>query len=99
MKELSTKQISALRGKAQRLEATVKIGKDGLSDGLIQTVRDALDRQELVKIRFDSLKEQKKDLAPKLAVQCDSTLVTRIGNVVVLFRQNSDPSKRKIALD
>jgi RNA-binding protein YhbY len=32
------------------------------------------------------LKDQKKELAPRLAEQSGSHLVTRVGNVVVLYR-------------
>jgi len=37
-------------------------------------------------VKFDFLKEQKKELAPQLAEKSGSRLVTRVGNVVVLFR-------------
>jgi RNA-binding protein YhbY len=37
-------------------------------------------------VKFDDFKEQKKELAPQLAEKSGSRLVTRVGNVVVLFR-------------
>ena len=56
----------------------------------------ALDQHELIKVKFVDHKEQKKELAPQLAQSTQSVLVTRIGNVVVLYRQQSDPEKRKV---
>ena len=41
---------------------------------------------QLVKVKFDDFKEQKKELAPQLAQKSRSHLVTRVGNVVVLYR-------------
>jgi RNA-binding protein len=93
---LTTAQISSLKGMAQRMDATLKVGKAGLSEGFLQSVRDALAHRELIKVKFDEFKEQKKTLAPELAEKTDSRLVTLIGNVAVLFRQNPDPTKQRI---
>jgi RNA-binding protein YhbY len=37
-------------------------------------------------VKFDEFKEQKKELAPQLAEKSGSHLVTRVGNVVMLYR-------------
>ncbi len=37
-------------------------------------------------MKFDEFKEQKKELAPQLAEKSQSHLVTRVGNIVVLYR-------------
>jgi RNA-binding protein YhbY len=58
----------------------------GLSPQFLAALDDALKHHELVKVKFDFLKEQKKELAPQLAEKSGSHLVTRVGNVVVLFR-------------
>lgn len=83
---------------AQRMEPLLKIGKAGLSDSFIATVSETLDQHELVKIKFSDFKEQKKELAPVLAEKTSSHLVHRVGNVVVLYRQQLDPERRKIKL-
>ena len=98
MIELTTKQIAHLRGLGQRLEPIVHIGQAGLTDALIASLNQALDDHELVKAKFFALKEQKKELAPQLAARTGSVLVHRVGNVVVLYRQQPDPAKRKIAV-
>jgi len=68
------------------MEPMLKVGKAGLSDGFVATVSQALDRHELVKIKFAEFKEQKKELAPLLAEKTASHLVMRVGNVMVLHR-------------
>jgi RNA-binding protein len=98
MIELTTKQIAYLRGLGQRLEPIVHIGQAGLTDALIASLNQALDDHELVKAKFFALKEQKKELAPQLAERSHSLLVHRVGNVVVLYRQQADVAKRKIAV-
>ena len=96
MEELNNAQIRKLKGVAQRMDASLKVGKQGLSDGFIKTLNEELDRHELVKLKFVEFKEQRKELAPQLAEKTQSHLVTLLGNVVVLYRPNPDESKQKI---
>jgi RNA-binding protein len=98
MSELSTKQVAHLRGLGQRLEPMVHVGQAGLTAALLASVNQALDSHELVKVKFHALKEQKKQLAPELAERTGSVLVQRVGHVVVLYRQQADPAKRKIQI-
>jgi len=96
MEPLTGSQKRQLKSIAQRLEATVRVGKNGLSDGFFKELNDALERTELVKVRFADLKEEKKILAPQIAEKSGSHFVTRVGHVAVYFRQHSDPEKRRI---
>jgi RNA-binding protein len=95
---LTNAQIAKLKGMAQRMDATLKVGKAGLSDAFLATVRETLAHRELIKVKFDEFKDQKKTLAPELAAKTHSRLVTLIGNVAVLYRQNPDPEKQRIML-
>ncbi|HUD47540.1 MAG TPA: YhbY family RNA-binding protein [Candidatus Baltobacteraceae bacterium] len=90
MVPLTNAQIRDLKAQAQRLKATLKVGKPGLSPEFLAALDDALRHHDLVKVRFDNFKEQKKELAPQLAKKSGSHLVTRVGNVVVLFRPMTD---------
>ena len=95
--KLSNPQIRKLKALAQRLEPVLRVGKQGLSDAFLKSVTEELDRHELVKVKYADFKEEKKELSPVLAEKTSSHLVTRVGNVVVLYRENPDPAKRKIA--
>ena len=86
MHSLNNAQVRELKAQAQRLKATLKIGKEGLSPQFLAALDEVLKYRELVKVRFDEFKEQKKELAPQLAEKSGSHLVTRVGNVVVLYR-------------
>ncbi|SPE54247.1 conserved hypothetical protein [Verrucomicrobia bacterium] len=88
MDPLTNAQTRALKAKAQGLKATLKIGKEGISPHFLAALDDDLKHHELVKVKFDDFKEQKKELAPQLAEKSASRLITRIGNVVVLYRPN-----------
>jgi len=86
MAPLTNAQIREFKARAQRMKTTVKVGKDGLSPQFLAGLDEALRHNELLKVKFDEFKDQKKELAPQLAEKTGSQLVTRVGNVVVLFR-------------
>jgi len=96
MVSLTNAQIRLFKAQAQRLKATLKVGKEGLSAQFLAALDDALKHHELVKVKFDDHKEQKKELAPQLAEKSGSHLVTRVGNVVVLYRPKpTEPQPEK----
>ena len=86
MDSLTNAQIRELKAQAQRLKATLKIGKDGLSPQFLAALDETLKHHELVKVKFDDFKDRKKELSPQLADKSGSHLITRVGNVVVLYR-------------
>lgn len=86
MQKLSNAQLSKLKSQAQLMKATFKVGREGLSPAFLAALDEALKHRELLKVKFDEFKEQKKELAPQLAAGTGSHLVTRVGNVVVLYR-------------
>jgi len=92
LEPLTNFQIRQFKAAAQRLEPMLKVGKAGLSDAFIRTVSEALDRHELVKIKFAEFKAEKKTLAPLLAEKTASHLVMRVGNVMVLHRPRPEPA-------
>ena len=95
MDSLSNAQIRDLKAQAQRLKAKLKIGKEGLSPQFLAALDEVLRHHQLVKVKFDEFKEQKKELAPQLAERSGSHLVTRVGNVVVLYRPKPDQEKQR----
>jgi RNA-binding protein len=96
MVPLNNAQVRDLKAQAQRLKATLKVGKEGLSPQFLAALDDTLKHHELVKVKFDEFKEQKKELAPQLAEKSRSHLVTRVGNVVVLYRPKPVEEKQPV---
>ena len=86
MLSLTNAQVRDLKARAQTLKAALKVGKEGLSPQFLAALDEVLKHHALVKVKFDEFKEQKKELAPQLAEKSGSHLVTRVGNVVVLYR-------------
>ena len=87
---LSSAARRDLRARAQRLEATVKLGHAGVTDAFLQSLDTALSAHGLVKVRFGDFKDEKKTLAPQIAEKTGSQLIQRVGHVAVYFRAKPD---------
>lgn len=87
MSELTNAKIRELKARGQLLKPVLKVGKDGLSPEFLAEVDKTLQHHELIKVKFDQFKEEKKELAPQLAEKSGSHLIMRVGNVAVLYRE------------
>jgi RNA-binding protein len=90
---LSNARKRELKARAQRLDASLKLGHAGATDAFLKSLDEALTTHGLVKIRFTDFKEEKKSLAPQIAEKTGSELVMRVGNVAVYFR--AQPAARE----
>jgi RNA-binding protein len=86
MLPLNNAKIRELKARAQLLKPALKVGKEGLTPQFFAELDAMLRHQELLKVKFDDHKEEKKTLAPQLAEKTGSYFITRVGNVVVLYR-------------
>lgn len=86
MVSLTNAQIREFKARGQLMKPTLKVGKEGLTPQFIAALDDALKHNELLKVKFAELKDQKKELAPQLAEKTGSQLIMRVGNVVLLYR-------------
>ena len=76
---------------AHCLDPVVMIGHAGLTDGVIAATDAALDHHELIKIRFQSHKDFKREITEELAEKVSCAVVQIIGNVATLYRERSEP--------
>jgi RNA-binding protein len=96
MDELDGFQRRHLRGLAHPLKPVVMIGKEGLTEAVVAKTDAELLAHELIKIRFQAAKDEKKEILRELAVRTLAELVGVVGHVGILFRQNREPDKRRI---
>lgn len=88
---LTGKQRRYLRGLGHDLKPIVQIGKDGIDDGLVAAVAQALDDHELVKLRIgEAAKLDRHDAAEALAHKTHSQVAQVLGNTVLLYRAHPD---------
>jgi RNA-binding protein len=95
---LTGAQRKFLRSLAHSLEPLALLGKQGLSDGFVNSVAAALDAHELVKVRFNEFKDDKRALLDELAARTESEVVGLVGHVATLYKRQEDDQRRKIDL-
>jgi RNA-binding protein len=94
MIELNSGQKRYLIALAHPLKPLVQIGKEGISEGVIEMTNRELKHHELIKVKLaDSASLDKKEASHKLATATKSSLVQLIGKTIVLYRAN--PKRKK----
>ena len=86
MVELSSKQRKLLEKAAQPMSAMVQVGGAGMTEQQVAQIDRCLADHELIKVKFNEFKEDKKELTAEVVQKTDATLVRIIGNVAVLYR-------------
>lgn len=92
--ELTTKQRQYLKVKAAELKPVVMIGKNGITESVIEEIKSSIEHHELIKVKAKAEdREQRDELAQYLAEQSESTVVQFLGNNLTLFKQAKKNSK------
>lgn len=100
MEKLKGYQRKYLRGLAHNLNPVVLVGQKGLTAELVQATDRALDRHELIKMKFVESKEKdrKAEVIKALEEEIGCEMAGMIGHTAILYRPQNDPEKRKITL-
>lgn len=89
--KLSNKQKQHLKGLAHSLKPVVLLGQNGLTEGVLAEIENALNHHELIKVKVATTDREVKQLIIDAIVRETEALnVTKIGHIVVLFRQSED---------
>ena len=98
-KEIKTKQLSGkqkryLKGLGHHLSPLILIGKEGISQGLIEATILELRNRELIKVKIGTNSDvNKNDAVPALTTATGCELVQLIGKSLLLYKEN--PEKKK----
>jgi RNA-binding protein len=86
------KNLTELKNKAKELAPIVRIGKNGLTDGVLQEIKNQLKQKKLIKIKLLKalVEEQSRfEIADILKLRTGAELVHVVGNVVILYKKNN----------
>ena len=94
---LSGKQRRYLRSLGHHLDPLVQIGKDGLTDGVLAALDEALTHHELVKVRIGTeCPDDRRDLAERLGPAVKGDTAQLLGRTLLIYRRH--PKEPKIKL-
>ena len=97
---MTSKQRSKLISLAMNLSATVQIGKNGLTESVIEQINTSLEDHELVKIGvLKTADVTAKGVIAEVAEITGSQPVQAIGNKIVLYRYSAKEGIEHIKLD
>ena len=93
---LTTKQRQFLKGLAHHLSPVVMLGGNGLTEGVLAEIDNALNHHELIKVKIAGADREVKQLIIDAIVRDTKAVnVQTIGHILVLYRQSDD---KKITL-
>jgi RNA-binding protein len=89
MNPLTQKQKKILKQIAHSRKPIVLLGSAGLTDNILASLDEALQRHELVKVKVAAGDRTERDnIIQTLLENSKSELVQRVGNIATLFRRN-----------
>lgn len=96
---LDKKQIKHLKTFTHDLKVIIWIGQHGLTDKVLEEIRNALDYHELIKIKVRVGERQTRDeIINTLCTKTESAMIQKIGNVVSVFKQKDKDSAFKLPI-
>ena len=98
MIEINSKQRKLLEKYAHDLSPVVIVGGAGVTDAIINMADMTLAAHELIKVKFNEFKDEKRELAEKISSGCDAVLVRIIGNIAIFYRPAEKEEDRKISI-
>ena len=93
--EINAKQRKFLEKSAQSLKSLVQVGGAGVTENQIAQISRLLDEHEIIKVKFNEFKEEKRELSAEIAKNVNAVFVRMIGNVLILYRPAKETNDRK----
>ena len=88
---LSTKQKQFLKGLAHHLSPVVMLGGNGLTEGVLAEIDNALNHHELIKVKIAGADRETKQLIIDAIVrETQSSNVQTNGHILVLYRPSEE---------
>ena len=84
------------------LDVAVRVGKNGLNEGVILEINRLLNKHKVIKVKFlnSSInKDNKNNLIKELSEKTNSKIIKKIGFVVVLFREKKVADKNSLKIN
>ncbi len=88
---MTSKERAALRKQANTITAIFQIGKEDVTEPLVEAVDAALQKRELIKLSvLETCPSSVRDAANRLAAKTEAEVVQTIGRKMVLYRERRE---------
>lgn len=90
-KKLTGKELRYLRGLGHHLKPQVMLGREGITDNVINAANAVLNAHELIKVKIgNGCIMERREAAAAIAARTGSEVVQVLGRTFLVFRENSD---------
>lgn len=97
LRPLTKEQIRFLRGRGHHIEPVLSVGKEGVTEGVIEACKEQLLAHELIKMRIQSeAPEDRHATSEALAKAAEAALVQVLGRTALLYKPH--PKKAVVVL-
>lgn len=97
LRPLTKEQVRFLRGRGHHIEPVLSVGKEGVTEGVIEACKEQLLAHELIKIRVQSeAPEDRHTTSSSLAEGAGAALVQVLGRTALLYKPH--PKKAVVIL-
>lgn len=95
--ELTSRERNFLRKRASDFEPIVRIGKFGLTETQLESIKQVINKKELIKVKILNNSEEKisYDLAKKIENYTGAVAVYLIGHTIIFFKKKVNDRNEK----
>ena len=90
---LNNKQTHHLRSLAHNLKPVVLLGQHGLTEAVMNEINLALTHHELIKIKLSGERDEREKMGIQIVEATKSSVIQKIGRMIVIFKRNSNQIK------
>ncbi len=85
---MDKKTIKNIKGRAQTLEPSIHIGKEGITENIVAEVSKQLKKHKIVKVRLlQNMEMDRREAGVRLAEAADAVMIEVRGRTVVLAKK------------
>ena len=95
---INKEQRRKLKALAHHVKSFINIGKQGLTDGVIYSINEKIEKDELIKIKFSQNKENKKIISQEISEATQAENICLIGNTLILYKESKNQKNRQIKI-
>ena len=92
---LNSKERNFLRKRAHNLEAVVRIGKEGVTDSVLESISAYIKKNELMKIKLlqNSLEDVNNEIIEQIESSSNSIFIGSVGKTMIFFKEKIENGK------
>ncbi len=85
---MDKKMVKRIKGRAQKLEPSIHIGKEGITESIVAEVSKQLKKHKIVKVRLlQNMEMDRREAGTRLAEAADAVMIEVRGRTVVLAKE------------